>query len=81
MDIAKFLRLPIFKNVCERVFLDCFNDSLTHRPKGLMSVLYDSVRLQDPVRGLVFCFKMAISCPDMRSNTFDESIKFLDWLF
>ena len=81
MDIAKFLRLSILKNISERLFLDCFNGLLIYRPKGVMSVLYDSVRLQGPVRGLVFCFKMAISCPDMRSNTFDESIKFLDWLF
>ena len=33
MNIAKFLRWPILKNICERLFLDCFNSSLLHRPK------------------------------------------------
>ena len=33
MNIAKFLRLPILKNICEPLFFDCFNGSLLHRPK------------------------------------------------
>ena len=48
VDIAKFLRLPILKNICERLLPDYFNGSLIHRPNGLRSILYDSVRLQGP---------------------------------
>ena len=48
VDITKFSRLPILKNNCERLLLDCFNDSLLHRPKGSRSILYDSVSLQGP---------------------------------
>ena len=48
VDIAKFLRLPILKNICERLLPDYFNGSLTHRPNGLRSVFFDSVRLQGP---------------------------------
>ena len=45
-DIARFLRLPILKNMSERLLLDCFNGSLIHRPKALRSILYDSIRFQ-----------------------------------
>ena len=48
VDIAKFLRLPILKNICERLLPDYFNGSLIHRPNGLRSIFYDSVRLQGP---------------------------------
>ena len=56
MDIAKFLRLSILKNISERLFLDCFNGLLIYRPKGVMSVLYDSVRLQGPIQKSSFLF-------------------------
>ena len=48
VDVAKFLRLPISKNICERLLLDCFNGSLLHRPECSRSILYDSVRLNGP---------------------------------
>ena len=48
VDIAKFLRLPILKNICERLLPDYFNGSLVHRPNGLRSIFYGSVRLQGP---------------------------------
>ena len=48
VDIAKFLRLPILKNICERLLLNCFIDSLLHRPKGSRFILYDSVRFHGP---------------------------------
>ena len=39
------LRLPILKNICERLLFDCFNGSLLHRPKGSRSILYESVKV------------------------------------
>ena len=48
VDIAKFLRLPILKNICEQLLPDYFNGSLIHRPNGLRSIFYDSVKLQGP---------------------------------
>ena len=47
-NIAKVLRLPILKNICEWVLFDCFIGSLLHGPKGSRSGLYDGVRLQEP---------------------------------
>ena len=37
---ATFLRLPILKNICQRVLFDFFNGLLLHVPKGSMSRLY-----------------------------------------
>ena len=48
VDIAKFLRLPILKNICERLLPDYFNGSLTHRPNDLRSIFFYSLRLQGP---------------------------------
>ena len=48
VNIVKFLRLPILKNICQRLFFDCSNGSLLHGPKVSSSILYDGVRLQDP---------------------------------
>ena len=48
VDIAKFWRLPILKNICERLLPDCFNSYLIHRPKFLRCILHDSVWLQGP---------------------------------
>ena len=48
VNIAKFLGLPVLKNICERLIFDCFNGSLLHGPKCSMSRLYDGVRLQGP---------------------------------
>ena len=46
VNIAKFLRLPISKNICTQLHLYCFNGSLLHGPKGSRSRLYDRIRLQ-----------------------------------
>ena len=46
----------ILKNICERLLLDYFNGSLIHRPKGLMYVLYDNVRLEGPSQRSNFLF-------------------------
>ena len=48
VNIAKFLRLLISKNIWDRLLFDCFNGSLLHGPKGSSSKLYDGVRLQGP---------------------------------
>ena len=32
LNIAKFVRLPILKNICEWLLFDCFNGSLLHGP-------------------------------------------------
>ena len=40
LNIAKILRLPISKNICERLFFDCFNGSLLHEPEGSRSVTW-----------------------------------------
>ena len=34
VNIAKFLRLPILKNISERLPFDCFNGSLLHGPQA-----------------------------------------------
>ena len=89
MDIAKFLRLPIMKNICERLLPDYFNGSLMHRPNGLRSTFYDSVRLQDPspcpsylllffLYFLFFYFALVLNrvltlVRKSKTNTFDES--------
>ena len=56
MNNAKYLRLPILKNICERLLFDCFNGSLLHGPEGSKSRLYDNVRLQGPSRRSSFLF-------------------------
>ena len=55
-NIAKFLKLPILKNICKQLFFYFFNDSLLHGPKGLRSRLYHSIRLQGPSHRSSFCF-------------------------
>ena len=40
VDIAKFLRLPILKNICEQLLLDCFNGPLLYGSKGSRSRFY-----------------------------------------
>ena len=40
VNIAKFLRVPISKNICERLLFDCFNGSILHGPKSSRSKLY-----------------------------------------
>ena len=37
VNIAKFLKHPISKNIYERLLFDCFNGLLLHGPKGLRS--------------------------------------------
>ena len=56
VNIAKFLRLPILKNICKRLFFDCFNGSLLHGPEGSRCRLYDGVRLQGPSHRSSFLF-------------------------
>ena len=56
VNIAKFLILPILKNICKRLLFNFFNGSLLHGPKGLRSRLYDGVRLQGPSHRSSFCF-------------------------
>ena len=84
MNIAKFLRLPILKNFCERLLFDCFNGSLLHGPKGSKSRLYGSVRLHGPSHRSSFLFlrqhlfllnRAPTSVRKPKTNTFDESIK------
>ena len=89
MDIAKFLRLPILKNIREQLLPDYFNASLTHRPNGLRSIFFDSVRLQGASPWpsyillfflfLFFSFALVLNRDPTRvqkskTNTFDESI-------
>ena len=47
VNIAKFLRLPILKSICERLLFECFN-SLLHRPKGSKFRLFNSIRIPGP---------------------------------
>ena len=56
VNIAKFLRLPISKNICERLLFDCFNGSMLHGPKGSRSKLDDGVRLQGSSHRSSFLF-------------------------
>ena len=56
VNIAKFLRLPILKNICERQLFVCFNGSLLHWPKGSRPRLYEDVRLQGPSNRSSFLF-------------------------
>ena len=85
VNIAKFLRLAISKNICELLLFACFNGSLLHGPKGSRSKLYDGVRLQDPSQRSVFFFKSASLVLNRvptyvrkpKTNNSDELIKFL----
>ena len=85
VNIAKSLRLRILKNICKRLLFDCFNGSLLQGPKGARSKLYDSIRLQRLSRRSSFLHLSrhlsSETSLDLRSNTSDESIKFLYWLF
>ena len=85
VNIAKFLLLLISKIIYERLLFDFFNGSLLHRPIGSSSTLYDSVRLQCLAHKSSFLFLSLHElspCPRPAfENTFDESIKFLYWLF
>ena len=56
VNIAEFLRVPIPKNICERLLFDCFNGSMLHGPKSSRSKLYDGVRLQGPSHRSSFLF-------------------------
>ena len=87
VNIAKFLRLHISKNICEPLLFDCFNGSLLHGPKSSRFRLYDGVRLQGLIHrcSFLFFFKSASlilngvpTCIRIsKTNTFDKSIKFL----
>ena len=46
VNIAKFLILVIWENICQRLLFDLSNGSLLHGPIGSRSRLYDGVRLQ-----------------------------------
>ena len=88
-NIAKFLVLLFSKNISERLLFDIFNGSLLRGPKGSTSRLYDGVRLQGLSHRSSFLFLSwhelsPFPRPCVRkskTNTFDESIKFLYWLF
>ena len=88
VNIAKFLILLNSKNNCERLLFDFFNGSLLHRPKGSRFRLYDGVRRQGPTHRSIFLFlswyepsPSPLTCVQkLKTNTFDESIKFLYWL-
>ena len=58
------------------------NGSFLYGPKGLRSRLYDSVRLQGPIQGLVFVFKSTSLAQKQVPICIREpkSIKFLHWL-
>ena len=86
VDIAKFLGLPILKNICVRLLPDYFNGSLTHRPNDLRSIFFYSLRLQGPspwpsyiLLFFFFYFTLVLNRDPTRvrkskTNTFDESI-------
>ena len=89
-NIAKFSRLPISRNICEQLLFDCFNGSMLHGPKDSRSKFYNGVRLQSPSHRSSFLIFKSESLVLNRvpayvrkpqKNTFDESIKFLYWLF
>ena len=48
VNLTKFLRFPISKNICAWLLFACFNGSILHGPKGSRPKLYDGVRLQGP---------------------------------
>ena len=87
-NIAKFLVLLFSKNICKRLLFDFFNGSLLHGPKGSRSRLYDASGFRVWDTGLDFCFYIGMNrvhpptcVRKFKTNTFDESIKFLNWLF
>ena len=45
MNIAKFLILPILKNICKPLLFNFFSGTHLYGPKGLGPRLYDGVRL------------------------------------
>ena len=59
LNIAKFLRLPILKNICGRLFVYCFDSSLLHGTKSSRYRLYGSISLQClSHRSRIFVFKL-----------------------
>ena len=56
VNIAKFLRLAILKNICERLLFYRFNSSLLHVPKGSRSRLYDYGRCEGSSHRSSFLF-------------------------
>ena len=69
VNIAKFLILPILKNICKRLLFNFLNGSLLHAPKGLLrSRLFDGVRPQGPSHRSSFCFQVGISRPEASPN-------------
>ena len=69
MNIAKFLILPILKNICKWVLFIFCNGSLLHGPKGLMFSLHDGVRLQGPsVLGRFSLFLTLVSTGKLFKN-------------
>ena len=56
VNIAKFLRLRISKNIYERLLFYCFNGLLLHGPKVSRSRLYDGVGVQGLSHGSIFLF-------------------------
>ena len=46
VNISKFLRLPILKNIFEWLIFYCFNGSVLHGPKGSRFRLYEDVKFQ-----------------------------------
>ena len=83
VNVSNFFRLPISKNIFERLIFDCFNGSLLHSPKISRSRLYENVRLQGPGHRSSFLFlsrhlNQVPTCT--KRSTFDESIKCLYWL-
>ena len=91
MNIAKFLRLLISKKICEQLLIDYFNNgSLLHGPKDSSSRLNVGVTLQGlGHRSSILFFNSASlvlnrvpTCVrKSKVNSFDESYKFLYWLF
>ena len=80
VNIAKFLILPILKNICKRLHFNFFNGSLDcMTASGLMV----------QVTALVFVFKstslvlkqVPTCIRKPKTNIFDKSIRFLHWLF
>ena len=81
VNIAKFLRRAISKNICERQLFDCFNGLMLHGPKGSNSKLYDGVFLVFVFKSACLVLNRVPTCVrKLKTNTFNESTKFLYWL-
>ena len=89
MYIYIYIYIHIYIYISKRLLFDCFNDSLLHGLKGSRSRLYDGIMLQgldcmshiNLPEAYIFLKQVPTCVRIFKTNTFDESIKCLYFLY